>query len=243
MLTAFAVRQYYYDEGTWVARESREGSTYVEQRLAVVGLAFVVSVVCLSAVAALWAFFIAKDVSSFKAILVEGRNPFLLFYPSMALVTLPLVWLTLTAADARADSRSAADVQAGSRSAAKDCTYCRSAVVYGVASAALIVAFLGLHLAFWYGWAPCRPHAVFLTDMFAAACFLNYGGLDYFVMPILAYLAAVVFGNPRPASHLLRRWRLTQRGKVQAAMLALALVSLCLAAPAALAQGIPAKSL
>ena len=43
LLTAFAVRQHYYDEGTWIARAHHDGSSYAEQRLAVVGLAFVVS--------------------------------------------------------------------------------------------------------------------------------------------------------------------------------------------------------
>ena len=77
--------------------------------------------------------------------------------------------------------------------------------------------------------------------MFEPGCFSEYGGLDYFVMPILAYLAATVFGNPRPASRLLRRSRLARREKAQPAVLALAIVTLCLGAPDAVAQGTPGK--
>ena len=56
------------------------------------------------------------------------------------------------------------------------------------------------------------------------------------------FLAAVVFGNPRPASYMLRRWRLTQRHKAQAAaIVGLGLLATCFAAPAAVAQGTPGK--
>ena len=60
-------------------------------------------------------------------------------------------------------------------------------------------------------------------------------------MPVLAYLAATIFGNPRPASRLLRRSRLARREKAQPAVLALAIVTLCLGAPDAVAQGTPGK--
>ena len=115
LLAALGLRQYYYDEGTWVAQaHADESSAYTEQRLAAVGLAFAVSFLCLSGVATLWAFFIARDVSNFKQLLVGG-NPFLLFYPTMALVTVPLVWLTLAAADARARGRPGGRLRRGER--------------------------------------------------------------------------------------------------------------------------------
>ncbi|MER9465373.1 transporter substrate-binding domain-containing protein [Mesorhizobium sp. M0482] len=218
LLVAFAVRQYYYDERKWIARARPDDrSAYAEQRLAVVGMAFVVSVICLSGIAALWAFFIAKDVSGFQALLVGGENPFLLFYPSMALITLPLVWLTLLAADAR--------------------VYRHPALAYGMWSALLVVACHASHLAFWYSAQACTRNAIFLTDLFADGCFSYYGGLDFFVIPVLAFLVAVVFGNPRSASFALRSLRLTQRGAAPTALiLAVALALISVRTPAALAQ-------
>ena len=223
LLAAFGLRQYYYDEGTWVAQaHADELSAYTEQRLAAVGLAFAVSFLCLSGVATLWAFFIARDVSNFKQLLVGG-NPFLLFYPTMALVTVPLVWLTLAAADARARGR--------------------PVVAYGVASVLLVLGCQIAHLAFWYSGRACTgQYAGFLTDLFAGGCFHWYGGLDFFVLPTLAYLAAVVFGNPRAASLALRRLRLL-RLRRQSAAAAAAVVLVCVmgSSVAALSQGRPAN--
>ena len=131
-------------------------------------------------------------------------------------MSIPLVWFTLIAADARAHGRSAAFA-----------TACRAPC--SVAALAMGRTWLsGIRMMACTEW-----HAPFLTDLFADGCFPFYGGLDYFVMPILAYLVAAVFGNPRPASYLLRRWRLTQLPKGQAAaVLALALVLVFFAAPA-----------
>ncbi|PJR10695.1 transporter substrate-binding domain-containing protein [Sinorhizobium meliloti] len=224
LLVAFAVRQYYYDERKWIARALHDRSAYAEQRLAVVGISLVVSVVCLSGVAALWAFFIARDVGAFQALLVGGTNPLLLFYPSMALITVPLVWLTLIATNVR--------------------VYRRPAVFYGIASALLVAASQASHLAFWYGGRPCTAYAAaFLTDLLVDGCFVYYGGLDFFVMPLLAFLAAVVFGDPRPASFALRRLRLTQPGLVSTIVIvAIGLASVPLGSPSALAQVGPSKA-
>ena len=168
--------------------------------MAVVGLAFAVSSLLRGA---LWAFFIAKNVSAFQALLVGGVNPFLLFYPTIAVVALPLVWLTLIGADARA--------------------FRRSAVSYGLWVALLVAVFQAAHMRFWYGEAACTPNATFLTDILSDGCFFNYGGLDFIVMPLLAFLATVVFGNPRPASLALRRLHLLERrGAASAAIVALA---------------------
>ncbi|TGQ35034.1 transporter substrate-binding domain-containing protein [Mesorhizobium sp. M00.F.Ca.ET.216.01.1.1] len=219
LLVTFAARQYYYDERKWIALARQDWPAYAEQRLAVVVMAIFVSVICLSGFAALWAFFIARDVSHFQALLVSGSTPFLRFFPSMALITIPLVWMTLIAADARG--------------------YSRGAIVYGICSALLVVACQALHLAFWYGARPCASNAIFLTDLFTEGCFQYYGGLDFFVMPILAFLAAVVFGNPRPA--FLHR-RITRGGGVRtAAILGAALALVCAHSPIALAQETPSK--
>ncbi|MDX0723388.1 hypothetical protein GOD64_32635 [Sinorhizobium medicae] len=223
LLVAFAVRQYYYDERKWIAHAPHGRSAYAEQRLAVVGIALVVSVICLSGVAALWAFFVTKDVSGFQAILVDGENPLLLFYPSMVLITIPLAWLTLIAADVR--------------------VYGREAFVYGIASALLVLMCQACHLAFWYSARACTDHAVFLADLFANGCFVHYGGLDFFVMPALAFLAAVVFGNPQPVSFALRRLHITRRSAASTiCVLGMALAFVPVGTPEAMAQGAPVKA-
>ncbi|WP_192937131.1 transporter substrate-binding domain-containing protein [Sinorhizobium meliloti] len=219
LLVAFAVRQYYYDEGKWIARANHEPSTYAEQRLAVVGVAFFISVSCLAGVGALWAFFIARDVISFQAILVGGVSPFLLYYPSYALVTIPLIWLTLIAVDTRVEGR--------------------RTFGYGVLSALLVLSGLASHLAFWSSGSACTQYAAFLTDLFTGGCFSYYGGLNFMVMPVLAFLAAVVFGNPHPASFALRRSRLSQRSRAQMAQVLAIAVLISTLTPEALAQEMP----
>ncbi|KQY63386.1 hypothetical protein ASD52_14455 [Ensifer sp. Root142] len=213
LLVAFAVRQYYYDGRKWIALARHDRSAYAEQRLAIVVMAFVISVICLSGVAALWAFFIARDVSGFQDLLIGGPSPFLLYYTSMALIAIPLVWLTLIAADARA--------------------YDRAAIVYGIWGGLSVAVCQVSHLAFWYSARACTSNAIFLTDILDDGCFYYYGGLDFFVMPVLAFLAAVVFGKPRPASFA--------RGARTAAILAVALALVCIHSPVALAQVAPIK--
>ena len=116
-------------------------------------------------------------------------------------------------------------------------------VAYGVASVLLVLGCQIAHLAFWYSGRACTgQYAGFLTDLFAGGCFHWYGGLDFFVLPTLAYLAAVVFGNPRAASLALRRLRLL-RLRRQSAAAAAAVVLVCVmgSSVAALSQGRPAN--
>jgi hypothetical protein len=216
LVAAFAARQHYFDERKWVSLGLKGWSTYIEKRLIALGLALFVSVICLCLLAALWLFFIVKDVSGFQA----DIGFFLRFYGSMAIVTLPVAWFTLIAADARADGR--------------------KAYVLGLTSAFLVMAFQALHLGYWYGLWACTPDAVFLTDLFAGGCFAWYGGLDFIIMPFLAYLAAVVFGDPRSAT--VAQSAATEAKVAQtAAILALALAAICLDASGAAAQGTPGK--
>jgi ABC-type amino acid transport substrate-binding protein len=217
LLGAFAMRQYYYDERRWIAiGRHNDRSSYAKQRLAVVGVAFVISVICLSGVAALWAFLIARDVINFQALLIGRGVPFLLYYPSLALITIPLIWFTLIAVDTRIDDR--------------------PALRYGILSGILVFACLTSHLYYWYKGAACTNYPRFLTDLFSGGCFFYYEGLNFFVMPILAFLAAVVFGNPQPASFAIRRSRLTPRGLEQAALALAVAVLISTFCPVALAQ-------
>ncbi|MEH7837054.1 hypothetical protein V7796_15095 [Rhizobium laguerreae] len=222
LLVAFAIRQHYYDEGKWIPGASHDRSAYAKQRLSVLASAVVVSFICLSGVAALWAFLIARDVSGFQALFVGGSNPFLLYGASMALIAIPLVWLTLRSADARLDDQ--------------------KALWYGMLSALVVSICQSAHLAFWYDAQGCMEDATFLTDLFAAGCFTHYNGLDFLVMPALAFLAAVVFGNPPPASLVLQRRRSIQRGVARTAViLALTLTSISVYLPMAMAQEAPIK--
>ncbi|NKJ72721.1 transporter substrate-binding domain-containing protein [Rhizobium leguminosarum bv. viciae] len=220
LLGAFAMRQYYYDERRWMTTGRHDDrADYAKRRLAVVGIAFVTSVTCLSGVAALWAFFIARDVINFQALLVGGGVPFLLYYPSYAIITIPLIWLTLIAVDTRGDGR--------------------PSLRYGILSGFLVLACLASLLYFWSSGRVCTSYAAFLTDLFTGGCFYNYEGLNFFVMPILAFLAAVLFGNPHPVSFAARRSGRDPRVLEQAAQV-LAVAVLISALPAvALAQETP----
>jgi len=206
LLGAFAMRQYYYDERKWMATGRHDDrSGYTKQRLAVVWIAFVISITCLSGVAALWAFFIARDVVNFQSLLVGGGVPFLLYYPSYAIITIPLVWLTLIAVDTRGDGH--------------------PSLRYGILSGFLVLACLASLLYFWSSGRACTNYAAFLTDLFTSGCFYNYEGLNFFVMPILAFLAAVAFGNPHPGSFVVRRSR-PSKGRWEQAVQVLAVAAL-----------------
>ncbi|NKL04078.1 hypothetical protein [Rhizobium leguminosarum] len=222
LLVAFAARQHYYDERKWVVRARHNHPTYVKQHLAILVLAVVVSVFCLSGVAALWTFLIARDVSTFQALLVGGTNPYLLSIASMALFVIPVVWFTMRSADARLSNHSATGL--------------------GFLSAICVFISQAVHLAFWTGGQSCISDAAFLTDLFASGCFVQYSGLDLFIMPVLAFLAAVVFGNPHPAARPAQHQQSTRAVDV-AKVFSPALVVLIfgLQVPDAVAQEAPTK--
>ncbi|PSS59702.1 hypothetical protein C6558_36610 [Ensifer sp. NM-2] len=212
LLAAFALRQYYYDERRWIATGWHDDhrADYTKQRLAIVGVAFVISTICLGGVAALWAFFIARDVINFQTLLVGGTAPFLLYYPSFGIVTIPLTWLTLNGFDTRVKGR--------------------LSFRHGVLSGILVLFCLASLIRFWYEGRACTSFAPFLADLFTSGCFSYYEGLNFFVMPILAFLAAVVLGDPHPASFDLRRAGAARRGMAQTAQV-LALAFLISALP------------
>ncbi|MGO7202827.1 hypothetical protein ACCT30_16215, partial [Rhizobium ruizarguesonis] len=218
LLVAFACRQHFYDDRRWIVRSSfRNRSAYTEQRLIVVGMAIVASAFFLSLTAALWAFLTARDVSTFEALFVGGASPFLLYYASMALIAIPLVLVTLVAADARLTGP--------------------PTVFYGLVSALLVSVCEVTHLALWFNGEACTKDATFLTDLFTSNCFNFYNGFDFFVMPSLAFLAAVVFGNPQSVAvaHF-RRTRGSQAMRQEAAIVALAIALLFSYVPKSFAE-------
>ena len=144
---------------------------------------------CLVGLAALWAFFIAKDVTAFRNNLVGGNPSFLLYYSTMAVISLPVVWHSLKGADMRARMYShVVDDRA---------RLLRGwLVTRGVLCAATVLALQIGHMAFWYRGAACSQNGAFLVDIYFKGCFANYGGLDFITMPVLAFLCVVMFGHP-----------------------------------------------
>jgi len=216
LVAAFAVRQMFHDRGIWALSATREdGSAWTEQRVIVLSVASAVSVVGLIGLALLWSFLIAQSVSRFQSLLFSG-SPYILFLPTQAIVTLPIVFSAIWGADARTRGYSASWI--------------------GVACGVLVIGALGSHMAFWYGeHRTCTALGTFLLDLFSPGCFKYYGGLDLFVYPILGFLAAAVFGNPSRVTPGERRaQRRTAPAVLQTSVLLLAAVAL--ASPSAHAQ-------
>ena len=174
-------------------------------------------------IALLQAFLTAQSVSRFQALLFQGSVPFILFFPTLAVVTIPLVYCALRAADQRAAGATGAWL--------------------GLACAVLVVAMLASHMAIWFGqYRTCTALGPYLLDMAAAGCMRRYGGLDFLVYPALGFLAAAVFGNPGRVSPAERRGRL--RGLTPAtasATTAVVLAALLAAGHRADAQGVETK--
>lgn len=192
LLAAFGLRQFYCDKRVWVEQRKSNSSAFVEQRLTALLLGFGVSVLCLVGLAALWAFFIAKDVTAFRNNLVAGNPSFLLFYPSMAVISLPVIWNSLAGADLRARNPSLPEDGARLQ---RSWLHLR-----GLFCGAMVLVFHIVHMGFWYGGTACTRGGAFLLDIYFKGCFLNYGALDFITMPILAFLCVVMFGEPHASA-------------------------------------------
>jgi len=183
IVAAFAVRQMYFDRSTWKDTPSRHNrSAWTEQRVVTTSVATVVAVVGLVGVASLQSFLIAPSVARFQSLLFDGSMPSILFFPTLAIVSVPIVHAAIWGADVRArrDPNS-------------------SVGWIGVLCAACVIALLAGHIAFWFGESKtCSKEEVgtFLLDLFWPGCFKYYGGLDFFVYPALGFLATVIFGMP-----------------------------------------------
>lgn len=207
LMAAFAVRQGFHDRDVWVASAGDDQSAYTEQRLIAIGLAVVVAACGLFGIALLQAFLIAPSVSRFQALLFQGGLPFVLFFPTLAVVTVPIVYCALRAADLRAAGRTGAWV--------------------GLTCAAFVIAALAVHMAIWNGkYRTCTPLGPYLLDMAAAGCMRRYGGLDFLVYPALGFMAAAVFGNPGRVTPAERRERERQRSRLRTAGAAPAVLAL-----------------
>lgn len=178
LLAAFSFRQFLAENGTWIWKPAGDQrSRWLEQRLALLGIALTVAILGLIGVACLRAFAMADSRGRFIDLLTGGQLPFILFYLSMAVAAIPLIFAAPAAADARARGDSV--TWAGVRCA--------------LATAALLM----IHTTAWYGAiTSCIPDHVFLTDMLMGGCFLFYGALDFLLYGALAFLAVAVFGTP-----------------------------------------------
>jgi len=145
------------------------------------------------------------------------RGPqLLLFVSSLAVLSIPIVHYAVKAADIRGQGDGHG-----------------RGIWLGVRSALVVMLAQVAHMAFWYEGVTCTEFGVFLLDVFSAGCFQFYGGLDFFVYPTLAFLAAGVFGNPSSITTAQRRNRLLSlRGAHAVTVLALAVMALSSAASA-----------
>lgn len=102
LLAAFSLRQYLWDTGDWAkAHRSQHPNSYVSQILVCLCLGLTATLVGLIGVAMLHAFFVAPNGVHFNNLLFHGPVPFLLYYPTQAIVVIVLVPLCIISADMR----------------------------------------------------------------------------------------------------------------------------------------------
>lgn len=177
LLAAFSLRQYRWDTKDWAgAREDRDkgSSSRLSQMMACLALALGASVIGLTGVAMLRAFAVAQNANYFNALMVGGSAPFILYYPTLAIVILPMVPICLVAADQRAKGE--------------------KVFGYAVLCAVSVLALSILHNWFWDPkWPKECVNAVTITT---AECSRRSDTLSRLVLTVLAFLASWNLGQP-----------------------------------------------
>ncbi|TPE53030.1 hypothetical protein [Amaricoccus solimangrovi] len=232
IMAAFSVRQYLIDEDRWIYDLGRgyDSTQVLREQTAAIMVGLVAAFIGLLALAPLWAFLQSINEARFRDLLLKGTVPFLLFYPSMLIISAPAVWSALAGADARARRR------------------WKRGMFLGLVGAGFVFAAQYLQLGLWYGFQACAAKGWFLFDFWQQeGCFANYGGLDFVVYPLLTFLTTVFLGNPeRRTRRQLRRTAQASLRPASAATTALLLVlaPLAFSAMPALSQttGTPAVS-
>lgn len=173
LLAAFSLRQYLWDTGNWAgAARSQRRSGYAMQIFACMCLAGTVAVLALIAVGALRAFFVAPTSSYFFDLLVKGV-PFLLYFPSQAVILLALVPMALLSADLRKNAA--------------------MRLWYGIGCAAGVIL-----LSMWHveNWNPrFAAQCPGLQILASAECARRGDLAGHLVLGVLAFLAAGVLGE------------------------------------------------
>lgn len=186
LLAAFSLRQYLWDNGDWAgSAKSQRRSGYAAQIFGCLCLGVTVSVIALAAVAALRAFFVAPTSAYFFSLYVGSVAPFVIYYPSQAIILLVLIPMALLSADLRKSQA--------------------MRLWYGVACA-IGVALLSMeHLKYWN---PTLAEDCPGLGMLASAnCAKRFDLTGHLVLAVLAFLSAGVFGElPQRVRRTRPRW-------------------------------------
>lgn len=185
LLAAFSLRQYLWDNADWAgAARTERRSGYAMQIFSCLCLGVAVSVLALMGVGALKAFFVAPTPSYFFSLYV-GKTPFILYFPSQAIILLVLIPMALLSADLRKSSA--------------------MRLWYGVGCAAGVILLSVQHQHYWNpGLARQCPGLAMLSSVDCA----GRGELVVQLMlGTLAFLAAGVLGElPERTRQLRQRW-------------------------------------
>ena len=177
LLAAFSLRQYRWDTKDWVGAQQDwdyGDSSRLSQMMGCLALALAASVIGLTGVAMLRAFAIAQNANHFNALLFDRPNPFVLYYPTLAIILLPMVPICLEAADARAHGR--------------------PVLGHAVLCAVSVLVLSIIHNWFWD---PRWPSDCFKAATIATAeCSRRSDTLSRLVLTVLAFLASWNLGQP-----------------------------------------------
>ncbi|EJJ24517.1 hypothetical protein [Rhizobium sp. CF142] len=189
LLAAFSLRQYRWDIKDWAGAQpwAFRSSLYLSQMIGCLALALAVSVIGLTGVAMLRAFAVAQNANYFNALLVGGSNPFVLYYPTLAVTIFPMVPICLWAADER--------------------THGRPVLGHALLCAASVLL---LSIAHSWFWDPRWPSDCFkATTIATAECSRRSDTLSRLILTVLAFLASWNLGQPgfsRTRRQIGRRW-------------------------------------
>ncbi|NEH32599.1 type 2 periplasmic-binding domain-containing protein [Rhizobium ruizarguesonis] len=177
LLAAFSLRQYLWDTKDWAGvapRKKTRRAARLNQIMTCLGLGLGASVIGLAGVALLRAFAIARNGDYLNALLFTGPNPFMLYYPTLAVTVIPLVPLCLMAADARASGR--------------------SGYVHASLAACAVLFLLIAHGTFWD---PSWLEACLTTsEVVTAPCSRRLDTLSRLVLIALVFVSISVLGAP-----------------------------------------------
>ena len=207
LLAAFSLRQYLWDNGDWAkATKTQRRSGYAMQIFGCLCLGVTVSILALLGVAALRAFFVAPNAAYFFNLYVGNVAPFVIYYPTQAIILLVLIPVSIMSADLRKSPA--------------------TRMWYGVLCA-LGVAFLSIqHLNYWNAsLARDCPGLVVISSL---DCARRFDLVGHVVLAVLAFLAAGVLGELPERTRMAKpRW-----AQPQTAASAILLLLLLLPSPA-----------